>query len=30
MAVATEAGIYIYKNMKKYFKFNLPAIDLNN
>lgn len=29
MAVATEAGIYIYKNLKKYFKFNLPTLDIN-
>ena len=29
IAVASGPHIYVYKNMRPYFKFTLPALDIN-
>ena len=29
VAVASGPGIFVYKNMKPYFKYSLPSIDVN-
>jgi Bardet-Biedl syndrome 1 protein len=29
IAVASGASLFVYKNLKPYYKFNLPASDVN-